>query len=70
MTTPTNFRGHPLKYAAGWLRSRRITAWRCPVTSPHDLPERLQELLSYNIYPTFVGYVDGNYPRRVLSAGS
>jgi ectoine hydroxylase-related dioxygenase (phytanoyl-CoA dioxygenase family) len=33
-----------------------------------DLPERLQELLGYNIYPPFVGYVDGRHPRRVLSA--
>jgi hypothetical protein len=27
------------------------------------------ELLGYNIYPPFVGYVDGRHPRRVLSAG-
>jgi hypothetical protein len=31
-----------------------------------ELPERLQELLGYNIYPRFVGYVDGSHPRRVL----
>jgi len=31
--------------------------------------DRLQELLGYNIYPPFVGYVDGRHPRRVLSAG-
>jgi hypothetical protein len=30
------------------------------------LPERLQELLGYNIYPPFVGYVDGRHPRKVL----
>jgi hypothetical protein len=34
------------------------------------LPERLQELLGYNIYPPFVGYVDGRHPRRVLAAES
>jgi len=33
-----------------------------------QLPERLQELLGYNIYPPFLGYVDGVHPRRVLSA--
>jgi hypothetical protein len=27
----------------------------------------LQELLGYNIYPPFVGYVDGSHPRKVLS---
>ena len=31
-----------------------------------SLPERLQELLGYNIYGQFVGYVDGRHPRRVL----
>jgi hypothetical protein len=31
-----------------------------------DLPERLQELLGYNVYPPFLGYVDGRHPRRVL----
>lgn len=30
------------------------------------LPERLQELLGYGIYPPFVGYVDGRHPRRFL----
>jgi hypothetical protein len=32
------------------------------------LPERLQELLGYNIYPPFMGYVDGRHPRRVLDS--
>jgi hypothetical protein len=31
-----------------------------------ELPERLQELLGYNVYPPFLGYVDGRHPRRVL----
>jgi hypothetical protein len=30
------------------------------------LPERLQELLGYNIDPPFVGYVDGRHPKRFL----
>jgi ectoine hydroxylase-related dioxygenase (phytanoyl-CoA dioxygenase family) len=30
------------------------------------LPQRLQELLGYNIYPPFLGYVDGRHPRRFL----
>jgi hypothetical protein len=32
------------------------------------LPERLQELLGYNIYPPFLGYVDGRHPRRALGS--
>ena len=39
-----------------------------PATSSRTLPERLQELLGYNIYPPFLGYVDGRHPRRVLRA--
>ena len=31
------------------------------------LPDRLQELLGYNIYPPFLGYVDGRHPRRLLA---
>ncbi|WP_255523321.1 hypothetical protein [Blastococcus sp. TML/M2B] len=33
-----------------------------------ELPERLQELLGYNVHPPFLGYVDGRHPRRVLSS--
>jgi ectoine hydroxylase-related dioxygenase (phytanoyl-CoA dioxygenase family) len=32
------------------------------------LPMRLQELLGYNIYPPFLGYVDGRHPRRYVDA--
>ena len=37
-----------------------------PRETPRALPERLQELLGYNIYPPFVGYVDGRHPRRYI----
>lgn len=30
------------------------------------MPERLQELLGFNIYPPFVGCVDGRHPRRYI----
>ena len=30
------------------------------------LPERLQELLGYNIYGTLLGNVDGRHPRKYL----
>jgi len=30
------------------------------------LPPRLQELLGYNVFPPFVGYVDGKHPRKAL----
>ena len=57
-----------LEYAAGWLRPQENHCLAVPRNVARDLPERLQELLGYNIYPPFVGYVDGRHPRRVLSA--
>jgi ectoine hydroxylase-related dioxygenase (phytanoyl-CoA dioxygenase family) len=57
-----------LEYAAGWLRPQENHCLAVPRDVARILPQRLQELLGYNIYPPFVGYVDGRHPRRVLSA--
>ncbi len=59
-----------LEYAAGWLRQQENHCLAVPREVASRLPQRLQELLGYNIYPPFVGYVDGSHPRKVLSAGS
>jgi ectoine hydroxylase-related dioxygenase (phytanoyl-CoA dioxygenase family) len=56
-----------LEYAAGWLRQQENNLLAVPRDVVRELPERLQELLGYNIYPPFVGYVDGLHPRRVLA---
>jgi hypothetical protein len=57
-----------LHYCAGWLRQQENHCLAVPRDVVRQLPERLQELLGYNIYPPFVGYVDGVHPRKVLSA--
>jgi ectoine hydroxylase-related dioxygenase (phytanoyl-CoA dioxygenase family) len=57
-----------LEYVAGWLRPQENHCLAVPRDIVRHLPERLQELLGYNIYPPFVGYVDGRHPRRVLRA--
>ena len=57
-----------LEYVSAWLRPQENHCLAVPRNVVRDLPERLQELLGYNIYPPFVGYVDGRHPRRVLSA--
>jgi ectoine hydroxylase-related dioxygenase (phytanoyl-CoA dioxygenase family) len=49
-----------------WLRPQETHLLAVPREVAADLPERLQELLGYNIYPPFLGYVDGRHPRRVL----
>ncbi len=58
-----------LEYAAAWLRPQENHCLAVPRSVVRRLPERLQELLGYNIYPPFLGYVDGVHPRKVLSAG-
>ena len=35
-------------------------------TSTGTAAAELTELLGYNVYPPFVGYVDGRHPRRSL----
>ena len=59
-----------LEYAAGWLRPQENHCLAVPREVVRELPGRLQELLGYNIYPPFVGYVDGSHPRKVLSTGT
>ena len=58
--------GVVLEYAASWLRAQENHFLAVPRHVVAQLPERLQELLGYNVYPPFVGYVDGRHPRRVL----
>jgi ectoine hydroxylase-related dioxygenase (phytanoyl-CoA dioxygenase family) len=58
-----------LEYAVAWLRPQENLCLAVPRSITRQLPERLQELLGYNIYPPFLGYVDGSHPRKALSAG-
>ncbi len=64
--TDTPRLGVILEYVAGWLRPQENHVIGVPPEVVATLPERLQELLGYNIYPPFVGYVDGRHPRRFL----
>ena len=56
-----------LEYVAAWLRPQENHVIAVPRHTVARLPERLQELLGYNIYPPFVGYVDGRHPRRFVT---
>ena len=55
-----------LEYVVSWLRPQENHCLAVPRSVARALPERLQELLGYNIFPPFVGYVDGQHPRKVL----
>jgi ectoine hydroxylase-related dioxygenase (phytanoyl-CoA dioxygenase family) len=61
--------GVVLHYAASWLRPVENHTLAVPRDTVRDLPERLAELLGYNIHPPFIGYVDGRHPRTVLQDG-
>jgi ectoine hydroxylase-related dioxygenase (phytanoyl-CoA dioxygenase family) len=56
-----------LEYVVGWLRPQENHCLAVPRAVVRELPERLQELLGYNIYPPFLGYVDGRHPRSALA---
>ncbi len=58
--------GVAIEYVAGWLRPQETHLLAVPPETARRLPPRLQELLGYNVYPPFLGYVDGRHPRRVL----
>lgn len=64
--TDTARLGVILEYAAAWLRPQENHVIGVPPEVVATLPERLQELLGYNIFPAFMGYVDGRHPRRFL----
>jgi ectoine hydroxylase-related dioxygenase (phytanoyl-CoA dioxygenase family) len=55
-----------LEYVVSWLRPQETQLLAVPAETVRELPERLQGLLGYNVYPPFLGYVDGRHPRRVL----
>jgi ectoine hydroxylase-related dioxygenase (phytanoyl-CoA dioxygenase family) len=66
--TDTRRLGVVLHYAVAWLRPVENHVLVVPPETAKNLPERLQELLGYNIYPPFIGYVDGRHPRKLLTA--
>jgi ectoine hydroxylase-related dioxygenase (phytanoyl-CoA dioxygenase family) len=56
-----------LEYVASWLRPQENHLLAVPRDVAAELSPELQELLGYNVYPPFVGYVDGRHPRRSLT---
>jgi Phytanoyl-CoA dioxygenase (PhyH) len=62
--------GAAIEYVASWLRQQETLLLCVPPEVARTLPRRLRELIGYNIYPPFVGYVDGRHPDRVLGLAS
>lgn len=59
-----------LEFVAGWLRPQENHVVGVDRAVAATLPPRLQELLGWNVYPPFLGYVDGRHPRRVAGFAS
>lgn len=55
-----------LEYCAGWLRPQENHVLAVPKEIVRTLPERLQELLGYNVVGSLLGNVDGRHPRKYL----
>jgi ectoine hydroxylase-related dioxygenase (phytanoyl-CoA dioxygenase family) len=58
--------GVAIEYCASWLRAQETHLLAVSPALARTLPKRLRELLGYDIYPPFVGYVDGRHPERAL----
>jgi ectoine hydroxylase-related dioxygenase (phytanoyl-CoA dioxygenase family) len=58
--------GVVLEYVVSWLRPQENLGLTYPPELARGLPGRLQELLGYNLYPPFLGYVDGKHPGELL----
>jgi ectoine hydroxylase-related dioxygenase (phytanoyl-CoA dioxygenase family) len=58
------------QYCEPWIRQIENMALAVPPEQARGYSERIQELLGYDIFePTFVGYVDGMHPKRLLDPG-
>jgi ectoine hydroxylase-related dioxygenase (phytanoyl-CoA dioxygenase family) len=58
------------QYCEPWIRQIENMALAVPAERARGYSERIQELLGYDIFePTFVGYVDGMHPKRLLDPG-
>jgi hypothetical protein len=64
--TDTPRLGAAIEYAASWLRPQETQLLAVPPEVARTLGRRMRELLGYNIYPAFVGYVDGRHPDRAI----
>jgi hypothetical protein len=61
--------GAAIEYVVSWLRQQETQLLCVPPDVARTLPKRMRELLGYNIYPPFVGYVDGVHPDRAIGIG-
>lgn len=54
-------------YTLAWLRQQETFTLTCPPEIAKEAPPRLRRLLGYELYPPFLGHVDGRDPGDLLS---
>jgi ectoine hydroxylase-related dioxygenase (phytanoyl-CoA dioxygenase family) len=59
-----------MEYAAAWLRPQENLCLSISRDVARGLPRRLSELIGYDLYPPFLGYVNGEHPSALLEVGS
>ena len=59
--------GVAMEYVRGFLRPQENQCLAVPPEIVATLDPKQQSLLGYNIYPPFMGYVDGRNPRKYLT---
>ena len=54
------------QYCAGWARQLENMVLAVPPETAAALPQRTRQLLGYSIHGSFMGYVDGQHPDKLL----
>jgi ectoine hydroxylase-related dioxygenase (phytanoyl-CoA dioxygenase family) len=57
------------QYCQPWARQQENFLHGVPVEVARQMPERLQQMLGYSIYPPFMGQLTASHPAKALEAG-
>jgi len=57
------------QYCQPWARQQENFLQGVPVEVARQMPERLQQMLGYSIYPPFMGQLTASHPAKVLEPG-
>jgi ectoine hydroxylase-related dioxygenase (phytanoyl-CoA dioxygenase family) len=57
------------QYCQPWARQQENFLQGVPVDVARQMPERLQQMLGYSIYPPFMGQLTASHPAKALEPG-
>lgn len=61
--------GFSNQYCQPWARQQENFLFGVPPEVAQQMPQRLQEMLGYSIYPPFMGQLTASHPAKALEAG-